>query len=147
MSGGFLFSDTLHESAKAVYKNIRALWSSSLASVGQIHGTHWDFEKIPESHGLYHCYFDFAGPPPAPAHGKSGSYAAHRIPPVEYLDGVFIGGRLLGICTSNNYWYPFSNGYANNRDNTRFLQFGVNIIILALTQEGSITNRVMDTVR
>jgi len=32
------------------------------------------------------------------------------------------------------------------RDNRRRLQFGVNLLVFALTQEGSITNRVMDTV-
>ncbi|GAG52487.1 unnamed protein product, partial [marine sediment metagenome] len=32
------------------------------------------------------------------------------------------------------------------RDNTRVYQMGVNTIVSALTQEGSITHRVMDSV-
>jgi hypothetical protein len=32
------------------------------------------------------------------------------------------------------------------KDPTRQLQFGVNLIVFALTQEGSITNQVMDSV-
>jgi hypothetical protein len=32
-------------------------------------------------------------------------------------------------------------------DNTRQLQFGVNLIVFALTQEGSITHRLMESVR
>jgi hypothetical protein len=63
---------------------------------------------------------------------------------VDYLDGVFIEGRLLGICTCKNYWNLWWKGAPQGH--TRVLQFGVNIIIFALTQEGSITNRVMDTV-
>jgi hypothetical protein len=141
MAGGFLYSDTLAHSAKVVYKNIQKLWRDALSSVGQMHGVHWDFERIPEDHGIYHCYFDFSGPPAGfdNFYGGDAQYLS-----VDYLNGVFIEGRLLGLCTSKNYWQPWSDWHG--ADNTRALQFGVNIIIFALTQEGSITNRVMDTV-
>ncbi len=42
---------------------------------------------------------------------------------------------------------PFRNIRKDFTDNSRFLQFGINAIVFALTQEGSITNRVMQTVR
>jgi len=43
-------------------------------------------------------------------------------------------------------WGDSRHAYSN-LDNTRQLQFGVNVIIFALTQEGSITQQVMDMVR
>ena len=65
----------------------------------------------------------------------------------DYLTGVIIDGRLLGIMTKRNYSAPWDHWLTHyNMDNTRQLQFGVNIIIFALTQEGSITNQVMDSV-
>ena len=42
-------------------------------------------------------------------------------------------------------WRP--GGQAVSDDATRVLQFGINTVIFALTQEGSITNQVMDTVK
>ena len=47
------------------------------------------------------------------------------------------------------FWGP--DNYINyggwlNWDPRRSLEFGINTIIFALTQEGSITNRVMDSV-
>ena len=139
LAGGFLFSDTLLANAKVVYRNIRLLWQKSLESVGKAYGADWNFEKIPNSHALYHCYFDFHGPPV----GFEGMYGQEQQwANVDYIDGVFMDGRLLGICTCKNYW----NRWNWEVPRPRLLQFGVNIIIFALTQESSITNRVMDTV-
>jgi hypothetical protein len=124
MAGGFLFSDTLHASAKVVYRNIRELWMDSLESVGKLYGVDWFFEKIPEEHPFYHCYFDFNGPPV----GFEAMYPiGDQWAMVDYIDGIFIDGRLLGICTCKNYW----NRWHQDRPRPRLLQFGVNIIIFA----------------
>ena len=67
--------------------------------------------------------------------------------PYDYLEGVTIERRLVAIVSVKDLegawdWWPERAGI----DNTRQLQFLVNLIVFALTQEGSITNRVMDTV-
>ena len=74
---------------------------------------------------------------------------------IEYIEGVTIGGRLLGIVDFKNYvgcwaWLNpidgpkrFPGGFP---DGTKQAHFGVNLIVYVLTQEGSITKRVMDTV-
>ena len=36
----------------------------ALAAQGLSFKKDWDFEKLPASHPVYHCYFDFDGPPP-----------------------------------------------------------------------------------
>ena len=65
----------------------------------------------------------------------------HRIGSVV----VTIDGRLVGIIETGDY-ERFVAG-ASGADGTRHKQFMVNTVIFALTQEGSITNRVMDAIR
>jgi hypothetical protein len=115
-------------------------------------GQEWEYERLAESHPIYHCYFDFGQPPPGydmamiqyPGRGR----VAHG-----YLEGVTLEGRLWILFSQKGYalgvhdfwpdgYYPMMGG-----DPVRIVQFCINTIIFALTQEGSITNRVMDVVR
>ena len=110
----------------------------------------WDFEKLPNSHPIYHCYFDFPEGPPVGHDGDIGDswHAVYTYYP--YLEGVHIGKRLTAIMSNKEYgacWAGIASGNRGGKDTLRQLQFGVNIIIFALTQEGSITYRVMDMVR
>jgi len=142
MAGGFIFSDTLMHNAIPVYRNMVELWKKSLAAVGKVYGRDWLFERLPNSHPLYHCFFDFEGPPHGFDRNSSDDY-----PPVDYLEGVTIDNRLLGICTSNNYYNPWARPIiAPGLASERVMQFGVNVIVFALIQEGSITRQVMSAV-
>ena len=120
---------------------MRDTFRKSLETAGRRQSVHWDFEQLPNSHAIYHCFFDFDGPP-------SGwddfyPYRAHITP---YMDGITIDGRLVGVSTRKNYWACWWHD-GSNFDVSRIQQFGVNIILFALVQEGSVTNRVMDSVR
>ena len=60
-----------------------------------------------------------------------------------YINGFMIRGRLAGIAFSH------ATGWLNHEydaDGTRNLQLAVNVIVYALTQEGSITQRLMQMV-
>ena len=60
------------------------------------------------------------------------------------MRGYFVKGRLAGVTPGQGGW-----GWANDirgGDSTRQLQLAVNIIIYALTQEGSLTQRLMQMV-
>ena len=66
--------------------------------------------------------------------------------------GVELDGRLAVVLSYQSLGYGWENTpnrftTTEYRDNSRLLQFGINTIVFALTQEGSITNRVMQTVR
>ena len=144
LNGGFLYTDTLASNAVVNYQSIRNIWIDALSKVDWPFGRAWYFEKLPNDHPLYHCYFDFDGAPP-------GHNVLRRqnipfdIP--DYLEGVTIDGRLLGIMTKKNYsaaWDHWKEHY--KLDDTKQLQFGVNTIVNALAQEGSITHRVMEQV-
>ena len=61
--------------------------------------------------------------------GKSG------VRPWNYMTGHFIKGRMVGL-TANGWSWGSPAG----------LRLAVNVVIYALTQEGSITQRLMQTV-
>jgi len=109
---------------------------------------------LPDYHPLFHAFFDFDGAPPGHQAHSGG------IPnlPNPKLYGVTLDGRMVAIISEK--WYTFAWGaYGQNstsrglgpvpstRDPIPSLQFAVNLVVFTLTQEGSITRRVMDTMR
>lgn len=108
-------------------------------------------ERLPSSHPVYHCFLGFDAPPGA----ADSACLCSDVPGafvVDHLDGVIVDGRLMAVLSEKGYYSPWSDwgthpGAAyKDMDPTRQLQFGVNVIVLSLTQEGSITRRVMDAV-
>jgi hypothetical protein len=129
MSGGFTFGG-LHGEALEKYG-------------GLVQGKDFWSERLPEDHPVYTTFFDLGGGmpfgyPPSMGQGKLG------IRPWNYLRGHYIKGRLASVTPGDGGW-----GWENEvmgGDSTRQLQLAVNIIIYALTQEGSITQRLMQMV-
>jgi hypothetical protein len=106
---------------------------------------------LPSTHPIYHCYFDFDGPPAA-ADGACIHSNVTGVDIIDHLKGLIVDGRLVAILSKKGYYSPWADwgthpGAAyDTMDPRRQLQFGVNVIIFALSQEGSITRQVMDTV-
>lgn len=119
----------------------RDMFRYSLAQVGHEYGRDWVFEAFPSDHPLYHCYFDFDRAPAV----WNDNPEARRAATDQPIRGVVVQGRVVGIIETGDY-ERFVN-VTWGVDGTRHLQFFVNTIVFALTQEGSITNRVMDAVR
>ena len=147
-AGGLFFADTIYGGANTLGDaSNRSMIRQALGSAGVKYERDWTFEKLPTGHALYHCFFDFEGPPA----GGWAPYRIYPIVPVHFLEAVTIAGRVLAIVSLQWYaktWGGWGPGTPwQNQNNLRQLQFGVNIVVFALTQEGSITNRVMDTVR
>ena len=147
MAGGLLFGDS-HP-----YQPWRTIQCHTQSVLGGLRaqGVITSPEILPNSHPLYHCYFDFDAPPGAADSACIRSNVA-GIDIIDHLKGVIVDGRLVAILSEKGYYSPWSDwgthpGAAyKSMDPTRQLQFGVNVIILALTQEGSITRRLMDSV-
>ena len=102
------------------------------------HGRHWTFETLSDDHPIYHCYFDFDGAPACiydPLFVLEGK-----------LEGIRVDSRWLVVSCQKVFMQLWGYHYPEFR-NERMVQFGVNTIIFALTQEGSITRRVMDAVK
>jgi hypothetical protein len=153
LAGGFMFADgqdhpKLVPAWKAAFRSLRLALIGSLEECGALSS----IEKLPNSHPVYHCYFDLDGPPIA-----CDAIHNHEHPDladvVGYAEGIEVGGRLLALVTGKGYcqaWCIVGPGGAyggyEHWDPRPPFRFGVNTIILALTQEGSITNRLMDSV-
>jgi hypothetical protein len=113
------------------------LLKDGLATAGYVYGKDWTFEPLMGDHPMYHCYFDFDGPLP--------SYWPRLVLVGEFIYGITIEGRLLAVFETGDY-ERFIND-ADGRDGSRYRQFLVNVVVYALTQEGSLTRRLMNTVK
>jgi hypothetical protein len=143
ISGGFFFvEDAWPEIEGVCDRTARSMIEDATAAVNKPVGRDWSYEMLPRSHGIYHCFFEFAGGPPRGL-GKGSKYS-----PVDGLEGVHIGGRLVAIFSGNDYediWAGPGTQFGHMNPQRQY-QFGVNLVVYALTQEGSITHQVMNAV-
>jgi len=119
-------------------------------------GADAQFLPIPNSHPLYHCFEDFDDGPPQGSEidrsiNKSGLRESdtrdlenplfYTFPKqVLYLEGIWIDDRLVAIYSDKGYakkWSATSN-------NEPQLRIGVNMVVYALTQDGSIAQQKME---
>ena len=99
---------------------------------GLVQGKDYWTERLSEDHTIFHAFFDLQGGMPNNSHtseGKSG------LLPWNYMTGHFIKGRLVGLTTNAWSW-----------DSPAGLRLAVNVVVFAVTQEGSITQRLMQAV-
>jgi len=140
MQGGFIFADT----HPVLQFNVAASHAKTLLAALETQGIRTVFQLLPNSHPMYHCYFDFSMPPPGGDAWKErlSQYPSER---TLYLEGLEVDSRLVSVLSKKGYYTTWCGDWPTV-DVTRQLQFGVNLIVFALTQEGSITNRMMDSV-
>ena len=106
-------------------------------------GDDWRFVYLKPSHPVYHSYFDF------------DMAVRDNMPPDLGIDvgdiGLGIGDRLAALLTPRPVTTDTGSegtGNAEKRvDGTRHLQFAVNTVVNALTQEGGTTQQLMSGVR
>jgi len=156
LSGGFVLGDITHHGAVAnvpVMQSIYRMLINALESQGYMYRRDWDFERLPNSHPIYHCFYDFNNGPPM---GGDRLIITEGQPDTfthDYLEGIYIENRMVAIASQKWWANPWgdwgpdgAHGGYSKLDPTRQLQFGVNLVIFALTQEGSITHQVMQYV-
>jgi len=108
------------------------------------------FQPIDNNHPLYHCFFDFDGPPQGneiqmvttSTVGDQGTTARSQAmaKSVLYLEGIWLDNRLVAIYSDKGYglkWKEMTN-------NDPQLRMGVNLVVFALTQAGGISQQKMD---
>ena len=149
--GGMVFIDFV---LRADEPSSRKMAVDALATQGLAKAKDWHWETLPNNHPLYHCFFDFPEGPPVGCYWKSygGSEGARM--PWGYLEAVMLEHRIVALLGDQRYanaWGDWGREGVSSTyavlDPTRPLQFGVNLLIFALTQEGSITRQVMDRVQ
>ncbi|MEX1274555.1 MAG: DUF4159 domain-containing protein [Bacteroidota bacterium] len=149
--GGFLFIDDGYAAQYGAFnKSVRGLLKDAL-------GYDAEFERVQNTHWLYHCWEDFGGPPsglddanlPLETDGRTPRRIPERYP---YLEGIFLKGRLAVLISNKGYthaWgqWPFvSPAQGGPLDNARQLHFGINIMVYASTAKGSIIDQNRDKV-
>ena len=108
------------------------------------------FVPIPIDHPLYHCYFDFDGPPQGSEMVPSSTATVNiqgwtalttvYTKQVLYLEGIWIDNRLVAVYSDKGY----GKNWSLMTDNDAQLRIGVNMVVFALTQAGGIAQQKMD---
>jgi hypothetical protein len=146
MSGGFVLSDAVDPFYEGRHQkripltlaNAHHNFQLAMATQGQEYGRGWTFEILPNDHPMFHCYFDFDGSP--------GSWYDTEMYLSGKLEGITVDGRLLLAICQKALVHIWGDPLNPEMREERMVQFGINTIIFALTQEGSITHCVVDTV-
>ena len=129
-NGGFLFADDIVKGANPTGGIIGTPFDAQMKkALRQALGTDAKFVKIPNDHKLYTAFYDFPDGPPLGG-ASNGN--------VFNLEGIWLRGRLAVVFSDLNIsWYW---GDQNAGAKERGLQFGVNLIVYALTQPGGLAN-------
>ncbi len=140
LEGGFVIGDTWESDEGRLFW---AIWGEALEKHGGlVQGRDFWNARLPDDHPLFTSFFDIRG-------GMTTGYppslgSKFELNKWNYLMGYYIKGRLAGV-SSCTEWGWMKQRYGG--DSTRQLQMAVNIIIYALTQEGSMTQRLMQMVK
>lgn len=117
----------------------------ALATQGLYEGQDWRFVYLKPSHPLYHSFFDFdmAVRDNSSVFGTPEAWSQRTLGDM----GLVIGDRLAVLFTSKQVATASAQVGTGNAmlsvDGTRHLQFTVNTVVFALTQEGGVTQQLM----
>ena len=121
----------------------------------QVLGNKARFRNLPNDHPIYHCFFDFDGPPPGEEVSRKALVSGERrgvltgdtrgiqhalSKPVHFLEGIYLGDRLVAVYSDKAYGKYWEREYENEPQ----LKMGVNMVVFALTQQGSIAQQHID---
>lgn len=138
-NGGFMFSEEIRQSSNEdgldgkeagvsgtpFDRQFKALMKDPLVLGSD--GSKW--QKIPKTHPLYYSFWDFPDGPPM------GGAPGGNVFDMEMLE---LRGRVAVVFSDLNVSWYWGDPLADARE--RGLQFGVNLIVYALTQPGGIAN-------
>ncbi len=135
-SGGFVVADNdqPHLEYGPAEASLRAMFRQAL-------GRDARFVQLGNEHPLYHIFFDFEGGPPPGGESSVGANAVTgKASPVPYLEGIYLGDRLVAVYSDKGYGAFWEKEF----ENEPHLKMGVNLVVFALTQRGSIAEQQID---
>ena len=160
-SGGFLFaeivSNLLHDYSddELDIPAVRWLIRASFQAVGYQEWKDWEFRRLELTHPLYHCFYDVNS---LPRGMRDMHYVGSvRLTP-DYLEDIVVGDQLVGVYSMRGYadfWAGIAEQEQEALDviNSPFLasgeeplvyNLGVNMVVYALTREGSLARQLVD---
>lgn len=123
-NGGFVFVDDCNHDIDGLFAKSFEAQMASLFGANAL-------KKIPNSHPIYRCFFEFPSGPPTTSLELNGwgDDLVH-----DYLKAIEIDGRIAVLYSNKDYGCEWDYDYRNKRwlaeDNTKF---AVNVILYALT--------------
>jgi|SaaInl7_200m_RNA_FD_contig_123_15461_length_2970_multi_13_in_2_out_0_2 hypothetical protein len=145
-NGGFAVADNGEPKAEfgQAEASLRQMFRDAL-------GADAKFLPIKNDHPLYHSFHDFDFGPPQGSEigilqvvedlaGGSTNKSKKMAKAVHYLEGIWLDERLVAIYSDKGYAHKWKN-LSNNEPQ---LKMGVNMVVFALIQEGSIAQQKMD---
>jgi len=142
LGGGLAYVEPAYEGVNVGDIALRRMLRDALGSQDCKEGRDWTFQIMPKTHAAYHCYFDLDGPPKG--HDRYRRYPGLK----DHLEEIVIAKRTVCIYSNKDLEGAWCHDFPYNKvDNTVPHMFLVNLIVFALTQEGSITYRLMESVQ
>ena len=165
-SGGFLWLDysmaggppEISPDYTEVVQFKRQLLKDALETQDFRLGRHYNRVELPNDHPVYHSFYDFDGPPGGNdvggrfrAYGIGGGLRNARDGQLRRINW-YVGndGRVMAILTDlMEKWTKdvIASGsmvhYFPDAGRRQFLEFSINVIVFALTQEGSLAQRAV----
>ena len=166
--GGFLFADIVrflwpnYSDDELDIPAVRSLIRASFQAVGYQEWKDWKFTRLELTHPLYHCFYDVNSLPRGMRDMNfvvDGQDYPPRTP--DYLEGIVVGDQLVGVYSMRGYadfWAGIGRelmdwSLVNNVINHSSLfsaeeplvyNLGVNVVVYALTREGSLARQLVD---
>jgi hypothetical protein len=169
--GGFLYAETIAQDFQD--QAIPGLWDvgalrelvrDAFNSQGRREGRDWRIARLDLEHPLFHANVSQSSIP----FGYWDVFRTRSVPnagvPPDYVEGIFLDGRLVGVYSQKDYTFLWADGLelearwqaahaagtVNAARETMMrnegrgaLQFGVNVLVFALTREGSLAQKLV----
>ena len=169
--GGFLFVDIVrllwsnvnYSDAELDVPAVRSLIRASFQAEGYQEWKDWQFKRLELTHPIYHCFYDVNSLPLGIRDIESMFSSGQDRPPrtPDYLEGIMVGEQLVGVYSMRgyaDYWAGVAkqerdSAVAKNEVGSPFLvgaeeplvyNLGVNVVVYALTREGSLARQFVD---
>ncbi len=140
-SGGFLFIDDGNAYQPGAFNiTARQMLRDAL-------GYDAVFEKVPKTHALFNVWESFNGPPSGDDMVRYDRNVREVKEIYPFVEAIFLNGRMAVLISNRGYnfawgyWKILPASLNGPFDNTRQLQFGLNVVVFALTQRGGIVDQ------
>ncbi len=151
--GGFAITAGRYSNDRQQFNNYfmqRGMFQDAFAAKDLREGRHWNFVALEDDHPLFHSYYDMEGHPrtirltqggAGNASGAARGLSTEALRSSEKPEGVEYGGRLVGLLEVAVFSWVNDAGRHETPADRRQLEYGINMVVFALTQEGSLAAR------
>ena len=167
-SGGFLYTDIVSQPISLAGGHqhdlpaLRAFIRQAFQQIDYAEHKDWSFVRLPPEHPLYHCFYDVDSLPRGfwdIMFWYWNTEERFELSP-NYLEGIEVDGHIVGVYSQKCYaelWAGEAEriresdrasnligSFVTGADELPVYDLGVNIVVYALTREGSLAQQLVD---